>query len=141
MVDFVISQWDMDITHHEMAQLCIQYATFLKQPLKLEMFVPCDDSGNPFIVQVISRGGEVLNQQDIDRYEKAKEKVLFEGAKVVRGEEPSELTLFLVINGESIAYKKDWEYNLNFDFLDIEQLSLTSLDLTLTQSAIKQIGL
>lgn len=45
------------------------YDKFIEQPLKLEMFVPCDEDGN------------VLNQKlcDFSKYQQAKEKVLFEG--------------------------------------------------------------
>ena len=49
MTDFVISLWDKDITTEDFAQTTIKYATFLKQPLKLEMFIPCDEDGNILI--------------------------------------------------------------------------------------------
>ena len=47
------------------------YARFLKQPLKLEMFVPCDEDGNVL--------GEPQSawSDGIEQWEKAKEKVLF----------------------------------------------------------------
>jgi hypothetical protein len=52
------------------------YATFLKQPLKLEMFVPCDDEGNVLEYIPIHRFAD--NPEKYRRYKKAKENVLFE---------------------------------------------------------------
>ena len=59
--------------------LCLDYirnyAKFLKQPLKLEMFVPCDEDGNVLeVVPYYADGIEKVNE-----YKKAKERCLFEG--------------------------------------------------------------
>ena len=60
------------------------YAKFLKQPLKLEMFVPCDDEGivleEPKIEEeyVDEHTTQIFAQYQYD-LDKAKEKVLFEG--------------------------------------------------------------
>ena len=48
-----------------------KYADFLKQPLKLEMFVPCDDNGNVL--------EDIIGNGMIKQYEQAKDKVLFDG--------------------------------------------------------------
>ena len=78
MTDFVLrineieKEIDQFFDSWRMKQLRIieNYAKFLKQPLKLEMFVPCDDDGN------------ILENPDETIYkEKDKEKVLFEGFK------------------------------------------------------------
>ena len=53
-----------------------RYAMFLKQPLKLEMFVPCDEDGNVLEYFPIHRFAD--NPEKYRRYKKAKEKVLFE---------------------------------------------------------------
>ena len=65
------------------------YAEFLKQPLKLEMFVPCDEDGNVFgEPEIYSQwvrenfNDELENEERINQckdYHQAKEKVLFEG--------------------------------------------------------------
>ena len=62
------------------------YAKFIKQPLKLEMFVPCDDEGNileePQMIERKVAFDEVdydYNEEEVIVYKKAKEKVLFEG--------------------------------------------------------------
>src|SRR5690606_1777432 len=67
------------------------YANFLKQPLKLEMFVPCDEDGSilehPIYTtnhsdECYCKGCEEETKRcsDLqDQYQKAKEKVFFEG--------------------------------------------------------------
>ena len=54
------------------------YSDFLKQPLKLEMFVPCDKDGN--VLEDIIGDGMIHNYSEkVKQYEQAKDKVLFEG--------------------------------------------------------------
>lgn len=90
------------------------YANFLKQPLKLEMFVPCDEEGN--VLEEPDKEFE-LSYWDcstkISKYQQAKEKVLFEGFRVSKAK--------LFINSEKT----------------IEDL--IKYDLTLTPNATKQI--
>ena len=73
--------------------LCLDYihnyAKFLKQPLKLEMFVPCNENGN--VLEEPKRWKDYLQYPDsfdgnkewdeLYDYQQAKEKVLFEGFK------------------------------------------------------------
>ncbi len=55
-----------------------KYADFLKQPLKLEMFVPCDDNGN--VLEDIIGNGMIHNYSEkLKQHEQAKDKVLFDG--------------------------------------------------------------
>ena len=62
-----------------------QYAHFLKQPLKLGMFIPCDEEGNVLEdpENTMKQGdGHVYysaDDEDFKKYEQAKERVLFEG--------------------------------------------------------------
>lgn len=50
MTDFVILQnislANKEIKHNECGLRILKYANFLKQPLILGMFVPCDENGN-----------------------------------------------------------------------------------------------
>jgi len=100
----------------------INYALFLKKPLKLEMFVCVDDEGNVLLGKPLSPATD----EEWDRWEKeqpiyqqAKEKVLFEDWAVwtVRFED------WKILKG---CYK-------------IEDLVGTGI--TLTESAKKQIGI
>ena len=61
----------------------VDYANFLKQPLKLEMFIPCDDDGS-FLEQPLFKdySGVLpdINYKDaLKRYKKALSKVIFKG--------------------------------------------------------------
>ena len=89
MTDFVIRKYKDELVHsgenwrdflEKYARITKSYADFLKQPLKLEMFIPCDENGN-----VLSEPKEddflyhdkTLNHVDfsaeLEQYEKAKE--------------------------------------------------------------------
>lgn len=87
------------------------YANFLKQPLELWMFVPCDEEGKPITeVQI-----EKWNQEE--QYQKEKERVLFN------------MSL-----DKSVSYEDVIE---GYEFVE----GLTVEMVTLTPAAIKQIGL
>lgn len=105
------------------------YANFLKQPLKLEMFVPCID-GKLFTDFQL----EILNSNDgvpelRKAYQQAKEKVLFEGFENYFFE-LKEHDVFVL--NEKIFSTKDLVENL---------LEYKGLEFNLTPNAIKQLGL
>ena len=105
-----------DKTDYEYRQLRDSYDSFLKQPLKLEMFVPCID-GVPFNYSIHG------NKED---FEKAKEKVLFEGFE---------------FNGKYVKYSEDWLY-LDEEICEAETIEfLITYNINLTPNAIKEIGL
>lgn len=97
MTDFVLEtinkplggQQVASVRHNELEKYrrINQYANFLKQPLKLEMFVPCDDDGNVLDETKnynfwIKKSTNIVYDLDLikyEKYQKAKEKVLFEG--------------------------------------------------------------
>ena len=112
---------------------CVNYANFLKQPLKLEMFVPCDEDSD------ILHEPEGYEQRlpnmmteyndEIYRYKQAKEKVLFEGFEI------TDETEFLISKyGFSLYFNQIEDFN-------IEHLLTWSNEIQLTENAIKQIGL
>ena len=76
MTDFVL-QNQGKVLNSELGVLACNYAKFLKQPLKLEMFVTCDENGN-VLENPFKEGGRPARGV-FDKYKKAKEKVLFEG--------------------------------------------------------------
>ena len=90
-INYIEKEIDQFLDSWRMKQLRIieNYAKFLKQPLKLEMFVPCDEDGNvlgePEIYSQWVRenfNDELENEERINQckdYHQAKEKVLFEG--------------------------------------------------------------
>ena len=81
MTDFVLEQNDYltcDEASPNFVKKVVNYACFLKQPLKLEMFVPCDDNGN--VLEDIIGHGMIHNYSEkVKQYEQAKDKVLFDG--------------------------------------------------------------
>ena len=117
----------------QFSKLVISYAEFLKQPLKLEMFVTCDNYGNVLFNPFASdkdAGSEKEFKQI--QYNNAKEKVLFEGIEFRKNGGVN----FLTINEDTFAFH---DFNIKFKDLTVE--FLVQYNLELTESAIKQIGL
>lgn len=107
-----------------------QYSLFLKQPLTLGMFVPCDESGN-----VLNDPG-LIPSYELEQYRKAKEKVLFEfdgGLTLLRNRE-----WFFIIEDKNGVYYRILK---NKTKSKIESVFKFSVDIKLTESAIKQIKL
>ena len=116
MVDFVLENAKQPYVEGTKYKDLVNYAKFLKQPLKLEMFVPCID-GVPFNYSLHG------NKED---FEKAKEKVLFEGFE---------------FNGKYVKYSEDWLY-LDEEICEAETIEfLITYNINLTPNAIKEIGL
>ncbi|WP_445720432.1 hypothetical protein [Flavobacterium sp.] len=120
MTDFVLDKYknapleDYDQVNETFINSVIKYAEFLKQPLKLEMFVPCDEDGN--ILEEPDQEFELTfwdYSTKMSKYEQAKEKVLFEINK---------------------RYYPELIIELNTDIQ-----SITTLDIELTPNAIKRI--
>lgn len=92
MTDFVLEQLNEQNSRtkpmREVFNSLEKYAKFLKQPLKLEFFVPCDEDGNileePSNYQLYELGVAPNDEQikECGAYEKAKEKVLFENTSI-----------------------------------------------------------
>lgn len=118
----------------------VDYAKFLQQPLKLGMFVPCDENG--IFLEKPTNYDEWLSQSnrgfDHDyealvqkKYKKAKEKVLFENLSYKFG----------MIG---IEKEKGWSSLFDLDFRPnstVEDLLTEKFSYQLTESAIKKIGL
>lgn len=119
------------------------YAKFLKQPLTLGMFIPCDEDGKPLERPFNPRylePQEDLSQEDADfiyekwgEYQKAKEKVLFEGINAIKATRRGG---YHVVRVNDHTIWLSWNKSKN-----IEDLLKHDIDLTLTPNAIKQIGL
>lgn len=88
MTDFVLEQAEIYRFRDdcEFAYIVRKYANFLKQPLELRMFIPCDENGN-YLPEPESRGvhphyiTEPTNEE-LEAYNdwlEAKERCLFEG--------------------------------------------------------------
>jgi hypothetical protein len=146
MTDFVIENENMvKQTESEMSKDLFklsQYANFLKQPLKLEVFVPCDDDGN---VIKLPNACICINLCNLcKKYEQAKEKVLFEGFEYKKELRNSggNYTHFVTNNKIEIYVQWGGFYVFGKTENKIENIEdLIKFDLTLTQSVIKKLGL
>ena len=86
MTDFVLNSYEHFKSPTLFEETVFKYATFLKQPLKLGMFIPCDENDN------------ILNENEWKKftgkmedfhfvaikYDKAKSKVIFSGFDVIK---------------------------------------------------------
>lgn len=83
MTDYALMQEQEEFDDYKKGYLkIIEYARFLKLPLILGMFVPCDESGNVLTEpKLISEAREDIQDfgNKLIAYEAAKEKVLFVG--------------------------------------------------------------
>ena len=134
-------------------QICnkiFNYTNFLKQPLNLGMFVPCDEDGNVLEEPIVSEHLlDRFSQQPVKdentpeayRYRKAKEKVLFEGFKLVRFIE-KENPCYVVSNGENEVTFHIGLYNFSKGVRFANTVEdLIPIQPILTKSVIKQIEL
>lgn len=142
MTDFVMQQ-NMHYANKYIAieklQLNIlNYAMFLKQPLTLGMFVPCDLDRNVLEEDIQTEvewylTAEEKQDYDLKRdiYQEAKDSVLFEG---------------FVIDGQNAFTATVGNGRMNYDLKQVEAYALTienlvNDNLELTPTAQKQIGL
>jgi len=113
-----------------------QYAKFLKQPLELWMFVPCDENGNvleepkDYKTYMIMYSGVRQTHSEIlkcQKYKQAKERCLFEGFEMYKGNPYN--------YNKARAFTKDYideKWNIE---------KIIHWELELTETAIKQLGL
>lgn len=139
MTDFVLEQeLNLCDDYKKSYGKMVKYANFLKQPLKLEMFVPCDESGNVLEYCPFTKNNET-NLESVERlsiYELAKERVLFDfngGIKLIRNKDN-----FFIIEDKNGVFLRILKGKTR---TTVETLFKFSVDITLTQSAIKKIGL
>lgn len=145
MVDFVLEE-DLKASNGGHYDRIVRYAKFLNQPLKLEMFVPCDKEGNPLVKPSLydprSKTGNTEIQDLVEanyNYLKGQEKVLFEGFKVKYIAEQS---------GAIRIGNKDFTITFFNKYISSDSIEgwvrtvedMSSIDLTLTTSTLKQLG-
>lgn len=119
MRDFVLEQYEIKFQFRYKAKQTSNrienYAIFLKQPLELWMFVPCDEDGNVMEVPQPTEGDECNwnYQARFNEYQQAKERCLF-------------------------VWQKGFDYKVICEmFKDLEDIILFEFELT--ETAQKQI--
>jgi aromatic ring-cleaving dioxygenase len=105
----------------------VNYANFLSQPLELGMFIPCVDGVPIEKTKCVAMFGNAIWKQ-------AKDKVLFEGFEVHRRDDKYTHMNWVSDKNNSISIPLH-------KFKTVEKLVNFFFNPTLTQTAIKQIGL
>ena len=162
MTDFVIRKYKDELVHsgenwrdflEKYARITKSYADFLKQPLKLEMFVPCDENGN--VLEDPKRWNDYLQFPDsfdgnkewgeLYNYELAKERVLFNGFVFEESQKEAlknntQLSVSIYTeNSFYITHRLNGKWHTWFGLKTVEDLIKCKIELSKT--AIKQIGL
>ena len=150
MVEFINNVGNVENypSHEKALSLIYNYSTFLNQPLKLEMFVPCDEYDN--VLETPKEPNIFWNndEQDsqiwaeyqyiLDKYKQAKEKVLFEGFDVY---DYKLQTFFYQQNKKKLSYDKKAQRFVTIENLlkNVEDLLLINFQFKITQSALNAI--
>ena len=146
MVEYVLEQRNIQIRPSEVCRLSVNYANFLNQPLTLGMFVPTDEDGNllekyKYFPCSLKYAKEI--NEYYYKYQKAKDKVLFEGFEWNTADFFDKPMLELE-NKEKKYLLYDCE-DKNFQDSEDKFINtiedLLSCNLTLTPNAIKQLKL
>jgi len=142
MTDFVFEQRNkQNITNIRRFWNCEKYAKFLKQPLELWMFVPCDEDGN-----VLEKPREFKNKfSTFEKYQQAKERCLFDRFEFTESQKFSTVNKiensvhWYTKNRLYITTKKEDGYHSYFQLFTVEDL--IQCEIQLTKTSQKQIGL
>jgi len=134
MVDYVLKDESMSSSN------IINYAKFLKQPLKLWMFVPCDEDGN--VLEDPTHNGKSIEtmRELLKEYQQAKERCLFDG--FFNTTESPQYKMYIQNGMQSVFYiaRNSTTVKNIWGMRTIEDL-IKDTPIQLTQTAIKQIGL
>lgn len=135
MTDFVLEQMEINSFDEDKIKNIWNYAKFLKQPLTLGMFVPCDDDGNvleePLHIELYE--GDTYDL-DCKFYKQAQSKVLFNGFEIK--ERSCSSAIFKYIENGFIApfyfNINSQKFEENTDLKIIEDLIPYNLDLAVS---------
>ena len=147
MTDFVLEKQMSDKTIMNRFTQISNYANFLKQPLELWMFLPCDEEGNVLEEPLQEHYTDCNDEQNakdwlynLEKYQQAKKICLFEGFEYVN-EDFIHKTIHYFIKKENskIMFNFNNEWRFYPEFKTIEDLLKHSP--ILTPTAIKQLGI
>ena len=136
--------------HHELRSIK-KYANFLKQPLKKGMFVPCDEFDNILEEPLQEHYTDCTEEQNakdwlynLEKYNEAKERVLFKGFKV-RDYKHGSLYSKTITDETGLIHlfwfdKITETWYLSHDLKTVEHLTILKC-LELTETSLKEIGL
>lgn len=143
MTNFVFKVQEEYSFEESTLKLIYNYGKFLKQPLTLGMFVPCDLDGNlleepqAYRTQIcFDEWDMVYDEKECKEYQEAKERVLFEGFEIKQFQTG---TKYLELKDGDILCTNQFG-NFKFRKYQITE-DLIKYELVLTPTAKKQIGL
>ena len=144
MTDYVLERSDKSILQYTVTEIfkngakitneIFEYARFLKTPLNISMFIPCDKTGN-VLNEVKEFDNSVGSDENYNRalrnYKIAKENVLFKGFSIK--ERNCNSSFFKYIENGFIAVyyfnEKLQKFEPNTDFKTIEDLITYNLEI------------
>ena len=132
MTDFVLKQNEILGTFENFRKIVYNYANFLKQPLTLGMFVPCNEDGN-----VLEEPLHVFS----DHTEKEKSLMYQSNYLTIEYQQAKERCLFFSQHGNEETFGQCLARVYLDEFFNIEQLSNEIRNIELTQTTIKELGL
>ncbi|EKT3963865.1 hypothetical protein NTJ20_001359 [Flavobacterium psychrophilum] len=144
MTDFVLDQYEKLKSPTLFEETVFNYAIFLKQPLKLEMFIPCDEKGNILKGKPLSPNTDAewirWEKEEFEFY-KARDKVLFNNFKFVESHKEgidNNLEYFIFPYGENRfgLTKKQKGFRTWFQLFTVEDLVQCDLSLAVPFEAI-----
>ena len=138
-------------------ELIFKHREFIKQPLELWMFIPCDEKGNVLEEPESLKGfyethseGMIQESKLRKQYYEAKDRVLFDcGVKIDTSSYRSTKRMLIDLDckggfrlfNRHIFHDGDIEEKFLPNFTEIPTIEyLVKYNLTLTESAIKQLG-
>lgn len=149
MTDFVLYQDKKQDLVEDFYSFVMDYAEFLKQPLTLGMFVPCNLKGepmeSPYLSGVFHSHYRLpvkfsnFTDEFVKEYEEAKEKVLFEGFHLKSENIVVNDSLGLTIYLDTYQFALEGSLGISGGDLFGKTLEHLDLELPLTPSALKQI--
>ena len=148
MTDFVLENHGNQKDYFK--YICFNCANFLKQPLELWMFIPCDCGGNIFEEpKWENEETDYEIQILVQEYQQAKERCLFEGFEVVKDKYKStKREIIYLPNTEKqvwrrLTYHTGEVETFFFDYYEQFRIveHLIKYNLQLTPTALKQIRL
>lgn len=145
MTEFVLEVENSASLQGTKLKRIVRYAHFLQQPLKLGMFIPCDEDDNILEQPCNPMNTKGCRDCACREYKKAKENVLFEGFEIKNysNEEIEEDSIEQVLVykycyvGIKLRGQEKLHLNVNCLSETIEDLIIDRL--ILNQSAIKQL--
>jgi hypothetical protein len=149
MIDFVLESQRFKEDSDTAIFKVTNYANFLKQPLNLGMFIPCDEDGNVLkepeendTIYDIEVERDIYEcdynrfDNDVFLYKQAKERVLFEGFEV----KSHTMVVTIYDNEKYLNWEVTDKHFMFYSGFDVERL-VQDLNLTLTKSAIEALDL